>query len=69
MKRYDLISPRKSKDGKTRWLKVGAAFPKDNGSFSLVLDALPLPDEDGRVSLLMSEPKPREDRRDDDVGF
>jgi hypothetical protein len=61
MQRYDLISPRESKDGKTRWMKVGAAFTRDNGGFSLVFDALPLPDKEGNVRLLMTEPKPRED--------
>jgi hypothetical protein len=59
--RYDLLSPRQGKDGKTRWLKVGAAFPRDKGGFSLVFDALPIPDKEGRVQLLMSEAKPRED--------
>jgi len=39
--RYDLISPRPRKDGKTHWQKVGAAFPRDKGGFSLVFDALP----------------------------
>lgn len=55
--RYDLISPRARKDGKTFWVKVGAAFPKDGGGFSLVFDALPLPDADGNVRLLMAEPR------------
>ena len=74
MTRYDLISPREDKNGKTRWHKVGAAFPRDNGSFSLVFDALPLPDKDGNVRLLMSEAKPRDDaprqntQRADDLG-
>lgn len=61
MTRYDLLSPRPRKDGKTFWAKIGAAFPKDNGGFSLVFDALPLPDNEGRVTVLMSEAKPRED--------
>ena len=55
-KRFDLISPRPNKNGKTYWLKIGAAFPIDKGGFSLVFDALPLPDAEGRVSLLMKEP-------------
>lgn len=55
--RYDLISPRPRKDGKTFWLKVGAAFERDKGGFSLVFDALPLPDAEGRVTVLMTEPK------------
>ncbi len=62
MTRFDLISPRPRKDGKTFWVKIGAAFPRDKGGFSLVFDALPLPDTEGRVSLLMVEPTPREDR-------
>lgn len=61
MTRFDLISPRPRKDGKTHWVKVGAAFPRDKGGYSLVFDALPLPDAEGRVSLLMTEPKPRDD--------
>ena len=62
MNRFDLISPRPRKDGKTFWVKVGAAFPRDKGGFSLVFDALPLPDAEGRVSLLMVEPTPRDDK-------
>ena len=61
--RFDLISPRPRKDGKTFWVKIGAAFPRDKGGYSLILDALPLPDADGKVSLLMVEPTPREDRQ------
>lgn len=55
MTRYDLVSPRKGKDDKTRWFKVGAAFPRDKGGFQLVFDALPLPDAEGRVTLMMWE--------------
>ena len=62
MTRYDLISPRE-RNGKTFWQKVGAAFPRDNGGFSLVFDALPLPDKEGQVRLLMTEAKPRDDSR------
>ena len=60
MTRFDLISPRERKDGKTNWVKIGAAFSRDNGGFSLVFDALPLPDKEGQVRLLMTEPKPRD---------
>ena len=63
MDRYDLLSPRPRKDGKTGWHKIGAAFPRDKGGFSLVFDSLPLPDAEGRVSLMMWEAKPREDQR------
>jgi hypothetical protein len=55
--RYDLISPRARKDGKTFWVKVGAGFARDKGGFSLSFDALPLPDAEGKVTVLMTEPK------------
>jgi hypothetical protein len=58
--RFDLVSPRKSKDDKTRWFKVGAAFPRDKGGYQLVFDALPLPDAEGRVTLMMWEAQERE---------
>ena len=57
MTRYDLLSPRKGRDDKTRWHKVGAAFPRDKGGFQLVFDSLPLPDDEGRVTLMMWEAK------------
>ena len=74
MTRFDLISPRERKDGKTYWHKVGAAFEREKGGYSLVFDSLPLPDKDGRVSLLMTEPLERDGdrgalaRRDDSPG-
>jgi len=59
--RYTLTSPRKRND-KTFWINVGSAFPTKNGDgFQLVFDALPLPDADGRVMVLMSPP--REERQ------
>lgn len=72
MTRYDILSPRKDRNDKTRWHKVGAAFPRDKGGFSLVFDSLPLPDNEGRVSLMMWEAKPREgqqDNRNQDSGY
>ena len=58
--RYNLVSPRPRKDGKTHWHNVGSAFPRDKGGFSLILDSLPLPDSEGRVTLLMTEPLERD---------
>jgi hypothetical protein len=63
--RYDLISPRARKDGKTFWVKVGAGFARDKGGFSLQFDALPLPDAEGKVTVLMTEPK--DDNRQPDT--
>lgn len=59
--RYQLVSPRPKRDGGTYWHNVGSAFAKDNGSFSLVFDSLPVPDKDGRVMVLMSEARDRND--------
>lgn len=60
--RFDVCSPRKRKgrDGeeKTFWVRVGAAFQNDKG-MQIVLDALPLPDVDGRCVLMLFEPKTR----------
>lgn len=58
--RFDLVSPRKGKDDKTRWFKVGAAFSRDKGGYQLVFDALPLPDAEGRVTLMMWEAQERD---------
>jgi hypothetical protein len=58
--RFDLISPRKRGD-KTFWVRVGAGFARDKGGFSLSFDALPLPDAEGKVTVLMTEPKERDD--------
>lgn len=77
MSRYDLKSPREDRNGKTHWHKVGSAFPRDSGGFSLVFDALPLPDKEGNVRVMMWEAEPREDRgrepprrdMDDEIGF
>lgn len=57
MTRYDIVTPRARKDGKTFWLKIGSGFARDNGGYSIVLDALPIPDKDGKVTMLMSEPR------------
>lgn len=67
MTRMNLTSPRKRND-KTFWVSVGSAFPtKDGTGFQLVFDALPLPDADGRVVVLMSPPRednaPRQQRQ------
>lgn len=59
--RYQLVSPRPKRDGGTYWHNVGTAFAKDNGSFSLIFDSLPIADKDGRVMVLMSEARDRND--------
>lgn len=60
MTRYEIKSPRPRKDNKTFWMTIGSGFVRDNGGFSLVLDALPIPDKEGRISLLMVEAEQRQ---------
>ena len=58
--RYDICTPRKGRDDKTYWTKIGTAWFNDNGGKQLVFDALPIPDSEGRVVANLFEPKPRD---------
>lgn len=58
--RYDIMTPRKGRDDKTYWTKIGTAWFNDNGGKQLVFDALPLPDTEGRCVANLFEPKPRD---------
>lgn len=58
--RFDIATPRKGKNDKTYWTKIGTAWKNDNGGIQLVFDALPIPDSEGRVVANLFEPKPRE---------
>lgn len=61
-KRYDLCSPRPRKNSdKPFWHRVGTAFENDKG-ITLLFDSLPLPDDEGRVAVMLFEPKEQEDR-------
>lgn len=57
--RFDICTPRKGKDDKTYWTKIGTAWQGDKG-IQLVFDALPIPDSEGRVVANLFEPKPRD---------
>ena len=62
--RYELKTPRKGRDGKTYWNRVGVAFPKKNGDgFNLQLEALPVPqlNDNGQVEVFISMMPPFED--------
>jgi len=59
--RFDICTPRKGRDDKTYWTKIGTAWQSDKG-IQLVFDALPLPDSEGRCVANLFEPKPRDDR-------
>ncbi len=71
-KRYNMVSPRARRDGKTHWHTIGSAFEGDKG-ITLVFDSLPLPDAEGACRVLLMEPRdrdegPRQSRRDDRRG-
>jgi hypothetical protein len=57
--RFDICTPRKGRDDKTYWTRIGTAWQNDKG-IQLVFDALPIPDSEGRVVANLFEPKPRE---------
>lgn len=65
MKPHTVSSPRPRKDGKTFWHRVGVAWPREDGGFKLDLDSLPLPDAEGKVTLLVSPPREQEAPRND----
>ena len=55
-KRYDICAPRKGKDDKTFWHRIGTAWEGDKG-IQLVFDSLPIPDADGRCAANLFEPR------------
>lgn len=55
-KRFDICTPRKGKDDKTFWTRIGTAWEGDKG-IQLVFDALPLPDAEGRCVANLFEPR------------
>jgi hypothetical protein len=55
-KRYDICTPRKGRDDKTFWTRIGTAWEGDKG-IQLVFDALPLPDAEGRCVANLFEPR------------
>jgi hypothetical protein len=65
--RYDACIGRKDKNGKTRWTKIGAAFPAKDGKdgFNIVLDALPMPNAEGQAWISLFVPKPKEEGQGD----
>ena len=60
--RFDACSPRPKKDGGTFWVKVGTAWVGERGT-QIVLDALPIPDSEGRVVINLFEPRDNSGQR------
>ena len=54
--RWDVMAPRKGKDDKTFWHRVGTAWQGDKG-ISIPFDSLPLADDKGRVAVFLFEPR------------
>ena len=60
-KRFNIMTPRKKKDGGTHWVPIGTAWQSEKG-IQLVFDALPLPDAEGRCVANLFEPRERNER-------
>lgn len=60
--RLDVLSPRPKRDDTTYWHRVGTAWQTDKG-VNITFDSLPLPDKDGRVSVILREPLQRDTDR------
>jgi hypothetical protein len=55
--RMDIKSWRKSRNGKAYAVRIGSTWTNDKGVTYLEFDALPLPDEQGRVSCFLEQPR------------
>ena len=59
------MTPRKGRDGKTFWTKIGVAFENKTGGYNLSFEALPIASmtDDGSIETraLMMEPRERDD--------
>jgi hypothetical protein len=62
-KRYDICTPRKGRDDKTFWTRIGTAFEGEKG-IQLIFDALPIPDSEGRCVANLFEPRDSNGGRD-----
>lgn len=62
----DISAPRKGKDGKTYWHRIGTAFVSDDGKIGLTFDSLPIPDAEGKCSAQIFDRRDKDDipRRD-----
>jgi hypothetical protein len=59
MTRMDIKSWRKSRNGKAYAIRLGSTWTNEKGVTYLEFDALPLPDEQGRVSCFLEVPRER----------
>jgi hypothetical protein len=59
--RYEIKAWRKSANDKAYTVRLGSAWTDQKGVLRLAFDALPLPDEQGRVSCFLEVPRERAD--------
>jgi hypothetical protein len=65
MSRYDVKCWRETRNGKAYTIRIGSAWVDQKGVTQGELDALPIPDKDGRVRFFLEEPKARNGSSDD----
>ena len=53
---FTIVESGQGDQQKKRWLRIGTAFTNQDGSFNVILDALPL---NGKLNI--RDPKPRDD--------
>jgi hypothetical protein len=61
--RFDAVCPREGKDGKTYFTNIGKAFPNRTGGYSVRLNALPIPNKEGDVTILLLPEREKDERR------
>lgn len=57
---WQVISPIEGKEGKSFWQRVGSAWQRDDGGFSIQLNSIPL-----NGKLMISLPQEKTQRRED----
>lgn len=56
------VRPAKKDGERDWWTKIGTAFKNADGSFTILLDALPLAHEAGQAKIIIREALEREER-------
>lgn len=60
--RYDVLTSRAGKDGKSYYTKIGTMWPMESGGFKITFDALPIPRiYEGKLSVEAVAWEPRKD--------
>jgi hypothetical protein len=62
--RFDVVTFRKTKNDKVFAIRLGSASPRDDGGFSLWLDAMPAPGPSGQYEIVVCKPRDRKSSED-----